>query len=145
MSSDAGHPHLPDHVGADARAQPPRARAEAAPTDRYGEPVTDSLSDFLRFAGEVQEIVVRPGRETFFTTRPLQLAAEALLQKLGECVNRLPAGFREDHPQVPWRAIRGMRNLLAHDYDQIDYKIVWETASRSVPDAAAAVRSILGR
>lgn len=51
-------------------------------------------------------------------------AAAALLRKRPE--------FREEHPEIPLRLARGMRNALVHDYDGIDWQILWATA-RAVP------------
>ena len=84
----------------------------------------------LRFAGEVDEYVVALGEGNFTTHRPTQLAAEALIHRLGEAVARLDDGFIQAHPEVQWRQIKGMRNVVAHQYGFIDYQIVWRAPVR---------------
>ena len=118
---------------------------EAALAARYGHRAVAALVDMLAFADEIDGVIVSEGRERLLSSRVLQLAAEALLQKLGEAANRLPQEFRDDHPHVPWRSIRGMRNVIAHKYDSVDYEILWQTASVSLPPAVEDMRRILGR
>lgn len=104
-----------------------------------------ALGDFLTFAEEVETVIVAEGREAFFASRVRQLAAEALLQKLGQSANRLGRDFRDEHPEIPWRAIRGMRNVVAHEYHLVDYDILWRTMEVSLPPVADQIRRILAR
>lgn len=48
--------------------------------------------------------------------------------QIGELTNKLSQDFKDNHKEIPWRAIRGMRNLVAHEYGNIDTETVWETA-----------------
>lgn len=45
---------------------------------------------------------------------------------IGEAANRLPDGFKDQHPTIDWHRIRGFRNRIVHDYFGIDYSIVWK-------------------
>ena len=45
---------------------------------------------------------------------------------IGEAPNRLPAEFKENHPNIAWKRIKGFRNRIVHDYFGIDYSIVWQ-------------------
>lgn len=119
-----------------------QARCAPGLVERYGARAVDALHDILAFADEAAALVA-PGRARYLESRLLQLASEALLQKIGEAANRLPEQFRLDHPDVPWRAMRGMRNVLTHEYQVIDHVIVWEAVSRDVPASAAQIRRIL--
>lgn len=70
----------------------------------------------------------------------LQLAAVALAHRIGETAWRLSPEARERYPAVPWRAIRGMRNLVAHDDGRIDHMILWNTLRDDFPRLAAELR-----
>ncbi|MEL4356874.1 MULTISPECIES: HepT-like ribonuclease domain-containing protein [unclassified Luteococcus] len=64
--------------------------------------------------------------------------------KLGEAVRRLPEHFlRERAAQPTWRRAVGMRNRIAHEYDAIDYEIVWQVVSVHAADLRRDVESIL--
>jgi uncharacterized protein with HEPN domain len=103
------------------------------------------LAEFLDIAREAEELIVTPGREQFLDDRTRQLAAEAIMNRLGEIVARLPQDFLAQHPQIPWRAIRGMRNVVAHRYHVIDYQIVWTALAQRLPADATLVSEILAR
>ena len=54
--------------------------------------------------------------------------------QIGELANSLSEEFRQrTHAQIPWKMIRGMRNVLAHSYGEIDEEIIWETANHDIP------------
>ncbi len=63
--------------------------------------------------------------ETFFTKDYLQDAVIRCLEILGEATKRLSPEFRRLHPDLPWRAMAGMRDVLIHAYDQVDLEEVW--------------------
>ena len=61
------------------------------------------------------------------------------LMVIGEAVKRLSPEFREDHNEIPWSAIAGMRDHLIHGYDIVDMEEVWRTATVDVPSLLAAL------
>ncbi|MDE5717699.1 MAG: DUF86 domain-containing protein, partial [Lachnospiraceae bacterium] len=63
--------------------------------------------------------------------------------QIGELVGRLSDEFLEENEQIPWRAIKGMRNLHAHDYERVDLDIVWNTLTEDIPDLLSRLRKIL--
>ncbi len=48
----------------------------------------------------------------------------------------------EQNPQIPWSAIKGMRNLHAHDYENIDFEIVWNTLTEDIPELECELEKI---
>jgi uncharacterized protein with HEPN domain len=53
---------------------------------------------------------------------------------MGEATKRLSREFPEQHPEAPWDDIAGMRDIVAHQYDQIDLDIVWQVIQRNIPE-----------
>lgn len=53
--------------------------------------------------------------------------------------------FCEKHPEIPFRMIIGMRNILIHDYGAIDWRLVWDTVQQDIPSLLANVSSLLNR
>ena len=62
-----------------------------------------------------------------------QDAVTRQLEVIGEAVRRFSGDFCDARPGVPWRAIIGLRNRLAHDYIGIDMTIVWEVTQVDLP------------
>ena len=62
-----------------------------------------------------------------------QYACNMCIIQIGELVSRLSNEVMVAHREIPWRAIKGMRNLHAHDYENIDLEIVWNTLLEDIP------------
>ena len=55
------------------------------------------------------------------------------LSQLGEMTRRLDNSFYERYPEIPWRAIRGIRNRIVHDYDSVMFTVLWDVLTRDIP------------
>jgi len=96
--------------------------------------------DDLVYVGHMLEMsrdaVARLGgrdRSVFNLDDNLRLALSHLIQTIGEAARRVSDEYRATHPQVPWRAIVGMRHKIVHDYIHVDYETVWETVTNDLP------------
>ena len=63
----------------------------------------------------------------------LQDAVERRVEIIGEAARRLSDGFREKHPEIPWRPIISTRHILSHEYDVINDETIWRVATIHVP------------
>ena len=64
---------------------------------------------------------------------------------IGEATKSLSRAFREDHRGIDWRGMAGMRDVLAHDYQDLNIATIWQTATRHVPALASAMTLMLDR
>jgi len=55
------------------------------------------------------------------------------LEIIGEAAGRISPEVQNEFPGIPFREIRGMRNIIAHDYGEVDLERVWETVTHDVP------------
>ena len=74
------------------------------------------LWDMLEAAHSVRDFVKDVTAEEFLEDRMIQAAVEREVEIIGEAARRISDAFKEAHPEVPWRNIVGMRNLLAHEF-----------------------------
>ena len=79
----------------------------------------------LDHAREAVEMVKGKTRADLDADRQLNLSLVRLVEVVGEAAGRIPDDFRARYPQVPWRQIVGMRHRMIHDYDVIDFDILW--------------------
>ena len=59
----------------------------------------------------------------------LRAAVERNIEIIGEAARRISEELKQEHPEIPWRKIIAQRNVLIHEYDDIDYKQIWEVAT----------------
>lgn len=71
--------------------------------------------------------------ERYKTDISFQYSCNMCIIQIGELANRLSDEIKESNKNIPWRAIRGMRNLHAHDYENVDMEIVWNTLLEDIP------------
>jgi uncharacterized protein with HEPN domain len=64
---------------------------------------------------------------------------------IGEAAARLPREFRDRHADVEWQDIVAFRNIAVHAYFDVEWRIVWVTATKDVPQLRAAVAGIISR
>ena len=74
-----------------------------------------------------------------------RLALTRAIEIVGEAAGRVTAPTQQHHPDVPWRALAGMRNRLIHAYFDVNRDIVWTTVIQDVPELLARVREILAQ
>lgn len=56
------------------------------------------------------------------------------LEIIGEATKKLPENFRNQHPEIPWKNMAGMRDKLIHDYFGVDLEIVWDVLQHKIPE-----------
>jgi uncharacterized protein with HEPN domain len=83
------------------------------------------------------------GRASFLADRKTQKATLRELQELAESTQRLSSELTSRHPEVPWAAIAGFRNVLVHDYLGLSLPRIWDVVERDLPAFRAAVMGML--
>ena len=79
-----------------------------------------------------------------FRNDPIYRNAAALcILQIGELVGKLTEEFRAQHPDIPWRQIRAMRNIVAHNYGTVDPETTWEIISDDIPELKKYCQAII--
>ena len=95
---------------------------------------------------EISETISRYGKDfdVFSADPDFQKSISFSLLQIGELSGKLSEDFRnETASDVPWAAIKGMRNLFAHNYGSMSREIIWKTALEDIPPLLAFCRLIL--
>ncbi|MGB3298845.1 MAG: HepT-like ribonuclease domain-containing protein, partial [Phormidesmis sp.] len=62
---------------------------------------------------------------------------------IGEATKRLSPEFREQNPELPWSDMAGVRDILAHQYDRLDFNLMWNVIKISVPNMLEKIAPLL--
>ena len=100
------------------------------------------LQDILDAIAVIQDYLPAD-QATFDLDPPLQSHIYRHLVIIGEVSFKLSAATKQQHPQVPWDLIEGMRHILVHDYFKVNWRLVYETARDHVPALKPQIEAII--
>lgn len=92
------------------------------------------IGKIIKYSEEIEITLERfnNDREVFAKDFVYKNAVSMCILQIGELVGKLSDEFKESHPVMPWRDIKAMRNIAAHNYGEIDIDILWETATGDI-------------
>jgi uncharacterized protein with HEPN domain len=99
--------------------------------------------DILEYAKFASEFASNISYEMFEGDRKTTFAIVRALEVIGESSNRVPDELKEKYSYLPWHEIRGLRNKIVHNYDDIDYTIVWNIVKNDIPLLISQIELII--
>lgn len=99
-----------------------------------------ALADMIDAAERAMEYIAGTTLDALPSDRMRSDAILRVLGVLGEAGARVSQETRQRFPLLPWREMKGMRNVLIHRYDQIAWPIVWDTVTIHIPAMMPALR-----
>ena len=64
----------------------------------------------------------------------IRLAVERKLEILGEAARRVSSRLREAHAEIPWQQIVGLRNVISHEYNKVNYALIYRVARKEITE-----------
>lgn len=101
------------------------------------------IEDILESLDNIESYVAGLDFDGFHADRKTVDAVERNLEIIGEATANLPNEILDRWPEVPWHYMRGLRNLLIHEYFGIDVGILWQTIREDLPPLEPLLRKVL--
>ncbi len=98
--------------------------------------IVDALTAAIRFTKGHR-------REDLDQDEMLTFALVYAVQIVGEAASKISIELRDEHPEIPWAVIVGMRHRLVHAYSDINHDILWTTVTEAARDLLAQVKPLL--
>ena len=105
--------------------------------------IEERFLDMLEAIQRIEKYAGR-GRQAFVSDELIQTYIVHNLQILGEAAAKIPADQQREYPDLPWPKMVGMRNVLVHNYFNIDLDIVWQVVESDLPALKEKIGRILG-
>lgn len=105
--------------------------------------LAEYLSDILKAITQVEQFTSGLTFEEFANNPVIFLAVVQAIIVMGEAVKNVPDDLRQNYPDVPWKAIAGMRDKLVHEYWAIDEKVVWKVVQDNAPELKVKIERVL--
>ncbi|MBI4620697.1 MAG: DUF86 domain-containing protein [Desulfobacterales bacterium] len=91
------------------------------------------IGDILENMRLAENITADIDYTTFVSVKEKHYTVVRCIEIIGEAAKNLPSELRQKYPEVPWKAMAGMRDLAIHFYMGIDYKIIWKAVKDDYP------------
>ncbi|MBI5409379.1 MAG: DUF86 domain-containing protein [Nitrospirae bacterium] len=105
------------------------------------------LWDMLEAAHAIMEFTGSLSLEEFLAAgkdgEVIRLAIERKLEILGEAGRRISPNFRNAHPEIPWKEIVGLRNVISHQYEKVNYTEIYGIVRRQIPGLIALLEPLM--
>lgn len=102
----------------------------------YFDDISESIAQIEAYTSKITD-------KEFFKNKMLQDAVMRRLEIIGEAVKNVPQNFREQYPNIQWKNIAGMRDILIHEYSGVNVKRVWKAVKNDIPDPKKCVIQII--
>ena len=101
------------------------------------------LEDILESIERIEEYLDNVDEEDFYENTIVQDAVLRRLEIIGEAVKNIPDNIRKKYPDIPWKQIAGMREVLIHAYFGVNLRRVWKVAVEDIPELKPKIAKIL--
>ena len=101
------------------------------------------LNDIKRAILSIEKFIENINFDQFEIDDKTSSAVIRKLEIIGEATKNIPETVREQHSQIPWKDIAGMRDKLIHNYSEDDLKLVWMTIKHRLPELKSTIKKIL--
>lgn len=105
----------------------------------------DYIEDILDAIEKIGEFTEGMSYEEFLMDDKTKFAVVRALEVIGEASKRVSAELKGRHPEIPWKAMAGMRDKLIHAYFGVDWEVVWLTVKKELPKIKPFFERILKR
>lgn len=92
------------------------------------------IQKIMQYCKDIGEIIYRFGDDiqAYKSDLAYQYACSMCIIQIGELVGQISNELKNERQEVPWKLIKDMRNIFAHDYARVDNEMMWDTLKKSV-------------
>ena len=103
----------------------------------------EALIDIQNAAKRIQRYVEGVSREALECNDEKLSAILYQITIIGEATKRLSQEFRQNYPNLPWREMAGMRDVIVHEYDQLDFDVIWNVVDSRLDELLGLIEPLI--
>ncbi len=101
------------------------------------------IQKIIGYINDIEKYVEGLNSKEFLDDKKTITACAFSVSQIGEFVKELSSETIQNHKHIPWNSIKGMRNRIVHDYDNVDLSVLWGTIKNSLPELKDKLKDII--
>lgn len=101
------------------------------------------LQKISGYINDVAQYIEGLSFEDFMSDKKTIAACAFSVSQIGELANEVSAKTQTQYTNIPWKSIRGMRNRIVHDYENVDLTVLWGTITESLIKLSSEIEALL--
>jgi len=100
------------------------------------------VNDILESIKRIENYTIDLSYEDFIENDLVRDAVLRNLEVIGEAAKSIPDEVRDQYPDVPWRRIVGLRNIVIHEYFGVDFENIWKIVKENIPEVKPFIKQV---
>lgn len=92
------------------------------------------IQKIISYIKDIEEYTLGLEAREFLDDKKTITACAFTVSQIGELVKEISKETIESYSQIPWNSIKGMRNRIVHDYENVNLSVLWATIKNNLPD-----------
>ena len=103
------------------------------------------LQKMLEYCNDIDDFMshFNASYEVYLSDKIFRSSVDMYVLQIGELTTRLTDDFKAQHSEIPWRKIKGLRNVYVHDYENVDFEQAWLTLTKDIPELKMWLEQVL--
>lgn len=101
------------------------------------------IQKIVGYIDDIEKYVEGIEAKEFLNDKKTITACAFSVSQIGELVKEITEETMEEYTNIPWNSIRGMRNRIVHDYENVDLSVLWGTIKESLPELKDKLQDII--
>ena len=101
------------------------------------------IQKIIGYIDDIEKYVIGLEAKDFLDDKKTITACAFTVSQIGEIVKEITTDTMNQYKMIPWNSMRGMRNRIVHDYENIDLSVLWGTVKESLPELKNKLKDII--
>lgn len=101
------------------------------------------IQKIINYISDVQIYIKDMSAMEFLDDKKTITACAFTVSQIGELTKEISKETQEKYKAIPWKSIKGMRNKIVHDYENVDLSVLWATMKQSLPELKEKLKEVI--